>query len=38
MVDTMSYFENDLNAIGNYLVSECKDVDPLSILPPDRSE
>jgi len=38
VVDTMSYFENDLNAIGNYLVSECKDVNPLSILPPDHSE
>jgi len=33
LVDTSSYIENDLSAIDNYLISENKDKDPLSIIP-----
>jgi hypothetical protein len=38
VVDSTSYFENDLNAIKKYLDSESKDSDPDSIIPPEHGE
>ena len=38
VVDSTSYFENDLNAIKKYLDSESKEFDPESSLPPEYGE
>ena len=38
VVDSTSYFDNDLNAIKKYLDSESKEFDPESIIPPEYGE